>query len=192
MPSPTDDRSSAPSSPPRGRSGSRVVVMVSGNTTTTYSVTSSVTASENGLVMYESDQTPTSPSSFLKHATSTLQSGDRHRDSRTPTRVAPSGLLVRCLVPSLRLCSLPKEECGCHGTSTGKTKHPRKALSSIPGSRHPGVGDDFGAADLIRKAEQRYAHLGMSERFRFREHQAGHVFPQLLREEAYQWFDRWL
>lgn len=59
MPSPTDDRSSAPSSPPRGRSGSRVVVMVSGNTTTTYSVTSSVTASENGLVMYESDQTPT-------------------------------------------------------------------------------------------------------------------------------------
>lgn len=75
----------------------------------------------------------------------------------------------------------------------GDTDDVLAGIAPRPYWEHRGdFGDDFGAADLIRKAEQRYAHLGMSERFRFREHQAGHVFPQLLREEAYQWFDRWL
>lgn len=53
-------------------------------------------------------------------------------------------------------------------------------------------GEDFGAGDLIGKAQRRYAALGVSERFRFIEHERGHVFPPELRESAYAWFDRWL
>jgi hypothetical protein len=75
----------------------------------------------------------------------------------------------------------------------GDTDDVLAGIAPRPYWEHRGdFGDDFGAADLIGKAEQRYAQLGVPERFRFREHKAGHVFPPLLREEAYLWFDRWL
>jgi dienelactone hydrolase len=47
-------------------------------------------------------------------------------------------------------------------------------------------------AELTRKAQQRYAELGAPERFRKITYAAGHTFRSDMREQSYQWFDRWL
>jgi dienelactone hydrolase len=46
--------------------------------------------------------------------------------------------------------------------------------------------------DLITDARDRYASLGVADRFDYRAVGGGHGFPQPVRDEVYAWFDRWL
>ncbi len=47
-------------------------------------------------------------------------------------------------------------------------------------------------ADLTDKARQRFAALGVAERYHYLEHDGGHTFPPVIREYAYAWLDGWL
>jgi pimeloyl-ACP methyl ester carboxylesterase len=47
--------------------------------------------------------------------------------------------------------------------------------------------------ELTRKARERYAALGVPERFEWHTYDGGrHGFPHHARQRAYNWFDRWL
>lgn len=46
-------------------------------------------------------------------------------------------------------------------------------------------------AELTQKARDRYAELGVPERFEYIPYDGGHTFRQDMRERSYGWFDRW-
>jgi dienelactone hydrolase len=75
----------------------------------------------------------------------------------------------------------------------GDTDDVLAGIAPRPYWEHRGdFGPDFGASQLLLKARQRYDELGASERLQFIEHDDGHTFPESFRQQAYEWFDRWL
>ncbi len=46
--------------------------------------------------------------------------------------------------------------------------------------------------ELTRKARERYAELGVPERFEWITYESLHTFPREMRERSYTWLDRWL
>ena len=47
--------------------------------------------------------------------------------------------------------------------------------------------------ELTRKARERYAELGVADRFQWLEYDGGkHAFRRHARERSYDWLDRWL